>query len=42
MAPIRMDRILDMCRTTGNVAGDLTAATSVAKAEGTSSPPEKA
>lgn len=30
-----VDRILDMCRTTLNVAGDLTAATYVARAEGT-------
>ena len=29
-----LDRILDMCRTTLNVAGDLTAATYVARAEG--------
>lgn len=37
-----VDRILDMCRTTVNVVGDLTAATYVAKAEGTWAPPEKA
>ena len=29
-----VDRILDMCRTTLNVVGDLTAATFVAKSEG--------
>jgi dicarboxylate/amino acid:cation (Na+ or H+) symporter, DAACS family len=29
-----VDRILDMCRTTLNVAGDLTAATYVARSEG--------
>ena len=29
-----VDRILDMCRTTLNVVGDLTAATYVARAEG--------
>jgi DAACS family dicarboxylate/amino acid:cation (Na+ or H+) symporter len=29
-----VDRVLDMCRTTVNVAGDLTAATYVAKSEG--------
>ena len=29
-----VDRILDMCRTTLNVAGDLTAATFVARSEG--------
>ncbi len=37
-----VDRILDMCRTTVNVVGDLTAATYVAKAEGTWTPPGKA
>ncbi len=31
---IGVDRILDMCRTTVNVAGDITAATYVARAEG--------
>jgi dicarboxylate/amino acid:cation (Na+ or H+) symporter, DAACS family len=36
-----VDRILDMCRTTLNVAGDLTIATYVARAEGHSLlPPE--
>lgn len=38
-----VDRILDMCRTTLNVAGDLTAATYVARSEGhtlLNSPPE--
>jgi dicarboxylate/amino acid:cation (Na+ or H+) symporter, DAACS family len=29
-----VDRILDMCRTTLNVVGDLTAATYVARSEG--------
>ena len=29
-----VDRILDMCRTTLNVVGDLTAATFVARSEG--------
>jgi len=29
-----VDRILDMCRTTLNVAGDITAATFVARSEG--------
>ena len=29
-----VDRILDMCRTTQNVAGDITAATYVARSEG--------
>jgi len=29
-----LDRVLDMCRTTLNVTGDLTAATYVARAEG--------
>ena len=29
-----VDRILDMCRTTLNVAGDITAATYVARSEG--------
>jgi DAACS family dicarboxylate/amino acid:cation (Na+ or H+) symporter len=29
-----VDRLLDMCRTTVNVAGDVTAATYVARAEG--------
>ncbi|HEX7090397.1 MAG TPA: cation:dicarboxylase symporter family transporter, partial [Longimicrobiales bacterium] len=29
-----VDRILDMCRTTLNVAGDVTAATYVARSEG--------
>ena len=33
-----MDRILDMCRTTINVCGDLTAAVYVARAEGEWSP----
>ena len=37
-----VDRILDMCRTTVNVVGDLTAATYVARAEGTWTPPGKA
>ena len=31
---IGVDRILDMCRTTLNVVGDLTAATYVARSEG--------
>ena len=31
---IGVDRILDMCRTTLNVVGDITAATYVAKSEG--------
>jgi len=31
---LAVDRILDMCRTTLNVVGDLTAATYVARAEG--------
>jgi DAACS family dicarboxylate/amino acid:cation (Na+ or H+) symporter len=35
-----LDRILDMCRTTLNVAGDLTAATYVARAEGARLLPE--
>jgi dicarboxylate/amino acid:cation (Na+ or H+) symporter, DAACS family len=35
-----VDRILDMCRTTLNVAGDLTAATYVARAEGAQLLPE--
>jgi DAACS family dicarboxylate/amino acid:cation (Na+ or H+) symporter len=29
-----VDRVLDMCRTTLNVAGDMTAATYVARSEG--------
>jgi DAACS family dicarboxylate/amino acid:cation (Na+ or H+) symporter len=36
-----LDRILDMCRTTLNVAGDLTAATYVARAEGAQLLPAK-
>jgi DAACS family dicarboxylate/amino acid:cation (Na+ or H+) symporter len=42
---IGVDRILDMCRTTLNVVGDLTAATYVARSEGFSllgDPPAKA
>jgi dicarboxylate/amino acid:cation (Na+ or H+) symporter, DAACS family len=36
-----LDRILDMCRTTLNVAGDLTAATYIARAEGAQLLPTK-
>lgn len=37
-----VDRILDMCRTTLNVAGDITAATYVARSEGIKLLPDKA